>query len=111
MATVRLIWKHPDDYRGPMGIRLDGAHRLWRYKQGPSWVRSILLYESPPLAVHADVPTLTMVNGADEWILGGVNYVCEEGSWQHEALVDLGYFFEPVGYQDIYADVYLGTDT
>jgi hypothetical protein len=94
---LRLVWRAPEDYRGPNGIRLDGAHRLWRYKRVPiSWTSSLLLDRKALTATAVDSPTQTQANAADEFILGGVDYRVEEGSWQHQALVNSGYTFRAV---------------
>jgi hypothetical protein len=108
---LRLVWRAPEDYRGPNGIRLDGAHRLWRYKRVPtSWTRSILLYASPPSAVMVDSPTQTAANAADDFVLGGTDYRVEDGSWQHQALLAAGFEFELIGYQEQHHADYLRTD-
>jgi hypothetical protein len=108
---LRLVWRAPEDYRGPNGIRLDGAHRLWRYKRVPtSWTRSILLYASPPRAVFVDSPTQDDANAADDFVLGGTDYRVEDGSWQHAALLAEGLVFEPIGYQEHHHADYLRTD-
>ncbi len=93
---LQLVWRDPEDYRGPMGIRLDGAHRLWRYKRGVPWVRSVLLYETPPRAVPTDTPVVDTANAADEFVLGGVDYRVVDGSWQHQALLAAGFTFRLV---------------
>lgn len=95
-GLLQLVWKR-DDYRGPQGIRLDGANRLWRYKRVPtSWTSSLLLDKKALTATAVDSPTQTQANAADEFILGGVDYRVEEGSWQHQALVNSGYTFRAV---------------
>jgi hypothetical protein len=103
-GLAQLVWSSPPHTRtGPYVSVLDGAHRLWRFRgKSPQWPSSLLLFapEHPGevgTVVEVSTPTQEQANAADVFILGGVDYRVEHGSWEYAALTAAGWPFREVG--------------
>lgn len=107
MAVLQLLGRSTYGPRVPSGR---GVSPLWAYFSGPPAQNSVVIYENGGVVEQAvfDTSGLRPEQNVHTFILGGTDYRCESGSFEHQSLLAAGYTFREVTPRDTYAEDYSG---